>query len=147
MASQPRTPTLPEFDVTVGCPVGYLGGVAALVDCRWITMGMSSRRNSPRPAGGHNVQYLNAMNSDWDDVSFVISSQYRIAVLRRLADGPATPSRIANDADLGIAHISRALQGLRDRDLVELLVSEDRRKGRVYGVTEKGSQVWDKIEA
>jgi len=96
---------------------------------------------------GHNVQYPNAMNSDWDDVSFVISSQYRIAVLRRLADGPATPSRIANDADLGIAHISRALQGLRDRDLVELLVSEDRRKGRVYGVTEKGSQVWQKIEA
>lgn len=87
------------------------------------------------------------MNSDWDDVSFVISSQYRIAVLRRLADGPATPSRIANDADLGIAHISRALQGLRDRDLVELLVSEDRRKGRVYGVTEKGSGVWEKIEA
>lgn len=87
------------------------------------------------------------MNSDWDDVSFVISSQYRIAVLQRLSDGPATPSRIADDADLGIAHISRALQGLRDRDLVELLVSEDRRKGRVYGVTERGSQAWEKIEA
>src|SRR6056297_561832 len=81
------------------------------------------------------------MNSDWDDVSFVISSQYRIAVLRRLSDGPATPSRIADDADLGIAHISRALQGLRERDLVELLVSEDRRKGRVYGITELGGQV------
>jgi hypothetical protein len=37
------------------------------------------------------------MNSDWDDVSFVISSQYRIAVLRRLADGPATPSRSASE--------------------------------------------------
>jgi DNA-binding MarR family transcriptional regulator len=90
---------------------------------------------------------INQMNSDWDDVSFVISSQYRIAVLRRLADGPATPSRIANDADLGIAHISRALQGLRERNLVELLVSEDRRKGRVYGITEKGGNVWQKIEA
>ncbi|AQL44783.1 transcriptional regulator (plasmid) [Halorientalis sp. IM1011] len=87
------------------------------------------------------------MNPDWNEVSFVISSQYRVAVLRRLSEGPATPSQIATDADLGIAHISRALQGVRERDLVELLVSEDRRKGRVYGITEEGSQVWEQIES
>jgi DNA-binding MarR family transcriptional regulator len=87
------------------------------------------------------------MNSDWDNISFVISSQYRIAVLQRLAEGPATPSQIADTADVGIAHVSRALQELRDRDLVELLVSEERRKGRVYGITEAGSEVWTKIEA
>ncbi|SEP28546.1 hypothetical protein SAMN05216388_10647 [Halorientalis persicus] len=86
------------------------------------------------------------MSPDWDAVSFVISSQYRVAVLRRLADGPATPSRIASDSDKGIAHISRALQALTDRELTELLVSEDRRKGRVYGITETGSEVWTKIE-
>ncbi|WP_424016283.1 ArsR family transcriptional regulator (plasmid) [Halorientalis pallida] len=85
------------------------------------------------------------MSVDWDEVSYVISSQYRSKSLSRLADGPATPSRIANDADLGIAHISRALQGLRERELVELLVSEDRRKGRVYGTTEKGADVWEHI--
>ena len=87
------------------------------------------------------------MSTNWDDVSFAISSQYRVAALRRLADGPATPSRIASDSDRGIAHISRALQSLRDRDLVTLLVSEDRRKGRVYGVTEKGSKIWEQIVA
>jgi DNA-binding transcriptional ArsR family regulator len=87
------------------------------------------------------------MSSDWNDVSYVISSQYRIAVLKRLADGPATPSRIAENADLGIAHISRALQGLRERGLVELLVSEERQKGRVYGLTDRGDKVWDRIEA
>ncbi len=85
------------------------------------------------------------MTDNWDDISFVISSQYRVAVLRRLADGPATPSRIADDSDLGIAHISRALQGLQDRELVELLVSEERRKGRVYGISERGSEVWNRI--
>lgn len=85
------------------------------------------------------------MTDNWDDISFVISSQYRVAVLRRLADGPATPSRIANDSDLGIAHISRALQGLQDRELVALLVSEERRKGRVYGISDQGSEVWDRI--
>ncbi|WP_092664639.1 winged helix-turn-helix domain-containing protein [Halorientalis persicus] len=87
------------------------------------------------------------MSVDWDDVSYVISSQYRIGAMERLAEGPTTPSRIAADLDLGIAHISRALQGLRERDLVELLVSEDRRKGRVYGITEKGQQVWTEIES
>ena len=87
------------------------------------------------------------MSDDWDDVSFVISSQYRVMVLQRLSTGPATPSQIASDADVGIAHISRALQRLRERSLVELLVSEDRKKGRVYGLTERGSAVWDTIEA
>ena len=41
-------------------------------------------------------------------------------------------------------HVGR---DLRERSLVELLVSEDRKKGRVYGLTERGSAVWDTIEA
>lgn len=87
------------------------------------------------------------MTTDWDDVSFVISSRYRVAVLKRLADGPSTPSQVASDEDVGIAHVSRALQRLRERSLVDLLVSEDRKKGRVYGLTEQGRVIWDKIEA
>lgn len=93
------------------------------------------------------ARYHRHMSTDWDDVSFVISSRYRIAVLRRLATGPATPSQIATDADVGIAHVSRALQRLRDRSLVDLLVSDDRKKGRVYGLTERGRTVWETIEA
>lgn len=84
--------------------------------------------------------------TEWDDVSYVISSRYRIATLRRLADGPATPSRIADDTSLSVAHVSRALQELREHTLVELLVSEDRKKGRVYGITDRGNQVWETIE-
>lgn len=86
------------------------------------------------------------MEEDWDEISFVISSRYRIASLRRLAVGPATPSQIASDAEVGIAHVSRALQGLRERTLVDLLVSDDRKKGRVYGLTEHGREVWETIE-
>lgn len=81
----------------------------------------------------------------WDEVSFVISSRYRIETLRRLSEGPATPSLIAEEMDLSIAHVSRALQELKEAELVQLLVSEDRKKGRVYGVTEKGVDVWDTI--
>lgn len=86
------------------------------------------------------------MNKDWDEIGFVISSRYRIIALRRLAVGPATPSQIATDASVGIAHISRALQDLRDRSLVDLLVSDDRKKGRVYGLTEHGRDVWETID-
>lgn len=84
---------------------------------------------------------------DWDDVSFVISSRYRTIALRRLAEGPTTPSQIASDADVSIAHVSRSLQELRDHSLVSLLVSDDRKKGRVYGLTEEGKAVWNTIEA
>lgn len=85
--------------------------------------------------------------SEWDDVSYVISSRYRIATLKRLSDSPATPSRIAEDTDLSVAHVSRALQELRDHELTELLVSENRKKGRVYGITDHGEKVWETIEA
>ncbi|MHB9288911.1 ArsR family transcriptional regulator [Halobacteriales archaeon Cl-PHB] len=87
------------------------------------------------------------MSTDWDDISFIISSRYRVLALERLAEGPATPSQIATDADVGIAHVSRALQSLRERSLVDLLVSEDRKKGRVYGLTDEGRNTWETVEA
>ncbi len=87
------------------------------------------------------------MNDEWDEIGFVISSRYRVEVLRRLSEGPATPTQIASDSGAGIAHISRALSSLRERDLVELLVSEDRKKGRVYGITEPGEEIWEQIQA
>lgn len=66
--------------------------------------------------------------------------------MRRLDKGPATPSQIASDSDVGIAHVSRALQGLQELELVDLLVSEERKKGRVYGLTESGREIWERIE-
>lgn len=86
------------------------------------------------------------MSVDWDDISYVISSSYRVETLRHLADSPATPSGIAEDTGCYITHISRALQGLREHGLVDLLVSEDRKKGRVYGITEYGTRVFETIE-
>ncbi|MFB6159801.1 MAG: ArsR family transcriptional regulator [Haloferacaceae archaeon] len=87
------------------------------------------------------------MTPDWDEIGYVISSSYRVAVLQRLADGPGTPTQIAADTEFSLAHVSRALQDLRSRSLVELLVSEDRKKGRVYGITEHGQDVWSTIQA
>jgi predicted transcriptional regulator len=30
---------------------------------------------------------------------------------------------------------------------VELLVSEDRKKGRVYGITDRGERIWNQIQS
>jgi len=85
--------------------------------------------------------------TNWDEVSYVISSQYRIETIRRLASGPTTPSEIAADASVSLSHVSRALQELESQSLVALKVSEERTKGRVYGLTERGETIWDTIEA
>mgnify|MGYP006268540201 CR=1 FL=1 len=86
------------------------------------------------------------MTDDWDEIGFIISSKYRVGVLKRLVEGPATPSKISEDEDISIASVSHALKQLRERDLVELLVDEDRRKGRVYGITERGERLWTEIQ-
>lgn len=99
----------------------------------------------PLTADGATEQSTMVDFDQWDEVSYVISSRYRVETIRRLSEGPATPSLIADDMDLSIAHVSRALQELRDAELVHLLVSEDRKKGRVYGVTDKGVEVWNTI--
>jgi len=84
---------------------------------------------------------------DWDIIGYVISSTHRTMVLERLAEGPATPTQIASDTDLSVTHVSRALKSLRQHALVELLVPEERRKGRVYGTTADGEDTWDIIQA
>lgn len=85
--------------------------------------------------------------TDWDEVSYVISSRYRVETMRRLAVGPTTPSQIAEDASVSLSHVSRALKELSGQSLVTLKVSEDRTKGRVYGLTDTGRTIWETIEA
>jgi DNA-binding MarR family transcriptional regulator len=87
------------------------------------------------------------MSDEWDEIGFVISSTYRISVLQRLADSPAPPSTISDDTGCAVSHVSRALNDLRERGLVDLLVPESRKKGRIYGVTDHGREVWEIIEA
>lgn len=83
---------------------------------------------------------------EWDDISFVAASAYRETVLKQLAAGPATPSQIQAERDITLSHTSRALRQLRERSLVELLVSEDRRKGRFYGITDRGADLWGMVK-
>ncbi|MFB6202850.1 MAG: helix-turn-helix domain-containing protein [Halorhabdus sp.] len=83
----------------------------------------------------------------WEVVGYVVSSTYRVQVLQRLAESPAPPSTIAEDTDCAVSHVSRALQDLKEHGLVDLLVPESRKKGRIYGITDSGREVWERIEA
>lgn len=86
------------------------------------------------------------MTDDWNRIGFVISSRYRKIVLHELGESPSTPSQIAERSNSSIASISNALSELRENDCVELLVDEDRRKGRVYGLTETGTAVREDLD-
>lgn len=85
-------------------------------------------------------------SEDWEAVTFVRASQYRESVVRRLASSPAILTTIAADTELCLTHVSRTLGRLRTRSLVELLVADDRRKGRIYGLTDRGRAVNASIE-
>jgi DNA-binding transcriptional ArsR family regulator len=97
--------------------------------------------------GGEVVADSESDTSQADDLSFIISSQYRCAVVDALDEGAATPSTIAEEQSVGIAHVSRALQRMRERDLVELIVDEDRKKGRLYDLSADGAHLVEKFDA
>ncbi len=75
----------------------------------------------------------------WSDFSFVVSSGYRERVLATLSTKPRLPGQLAGETDLRLAHVSRALRELSDRGLVECLTPEVKARGRLYGLTARGS--------
>jgi DNA-binding MarR family transcriptional regulator len=77
-----------------------------------------------------------------EDAAFVVRSPHRTEVLRRLTEGNAIPSQIRDDTGQEYSRITEALNSLRGRELVELLVPEDTKRGRLYAVTERGEETW-----
>lgn len=77
------------------------------------------------------------------DAGFVKSSKHRMAVMRRLAQSPAIPKDIKNDTDRPYSRVSDAVDDLRSKGLVELLVPEEQQKGRLYQLTDRGEAAWE----
>lgn len=78
----------------------------------------------------------------------VAGSSHRRSVAEGLRDGgPSTPSTLAErlDGGMDVTHVSRALGDLRDVGAVELLVPDEKRKGRVYAVTDAGRRALDRL--
>lgn len=80
------------------------------------------------------------MSASGETMAFVMASSVRQEILSALDDGAKIPTELAaaTPEPMEIAHCSRALSELRDEGLVELLVPEDTKKGRLYGLTDEG---------
>ena len=79
----------------------------------------------------------------WDDVSFIISSDYRKKVLQEL-NNPKTPSNLSLSLNINKTHISRALGELSNKNLVKCLTPASK-KGRLYIISEYGEKVLKKV--
>lgn len=86
------------------------------------------------------------MSTDFAKLAYVEASSYRGEVLEHLSEGIATPKRITEANRGDIAHYSRALRQLEEKGVVELLVDDDVRKGRFYGLTDEGEELAERYE-
>jgi len=89
---------------------------------------------------------IDACMVDYNEVSGVVASKYRTNTVVALLDGPKMPSEIADETGADIAHVSRAITELADDGVTELLVSEDTKKGRLYGLTENGEEIAEVVK-
>ena len=80
------------------------------------------------------------------DASFVVRSPHRTTVLQRLWEGAAIPAQVRDDTGLEYSRISEAMNKLRERHLVDLIVDEDTKRGRLYNVTDQGEETLQFME-
>ena len=81
---------------------------------------------------------------DWETVSFVFSSELRLKTLLELSKSKYTPKQLSLFLNKPISHVSRALKELGTKGLVECL-TPNRKKARLYSITNLGNQVLDEI--
>ena len=79
----------------------------------------------------------------WEDVSYVLRSKTRKAVLTRL-ETPKTPTLLAQELHTSIPNISRALHELLAKKLIESLTPKER-SGKLFVVSKHGRIVSSKV--
>jgi len=80
---------------------------------------------------------------DWDDVSYVLRSKTRKAVLASL-EHPKTPTLIARELGISASNVSRALRELQSRRLIVSL-TPNARSGKLLQATPLGRMVVSKL--
>ena len=82
---------------------------------------------------------------DWKKYGYVLSSTYRQKIVLSLKKGPKTPKQISIESRLRLSHVSSTLKDLSNSDIVKCL-TPDLKKGKIYGLTEDGKEIAEKIE-
>jgi predicted transcriptional regulator len=78
--------------------------------------------------------------SIWQNYGQVVASKYRRGIVLVLHNRPMTPTEISKEMGVNIAHISRSLRELVEKQVV-ICLTPNRKKGRVYSLTEKGIEI------
>lgn len=84
------------------------------------------------------------MALSWDDVSFLLASEYRRKIMKALKEGPRTPSMLAKETSLYPEHVSRTLKELKKRKLI-LCLTPNRKRGKLFKLTEIGKKTLKKM--
>lgn len=77
-------------------------------------------------------------------ISLLKSSEYRYKIIYSISDDTLTPSEIAIKTKIRLNHVSMFLKELKENHLVKCL-NEDKRKGRLYELTELGKDAITKL--
>jgi predicted transcriptional regulator len=81
---------------------------------------------------------------EWNNYGFVLASEYRKVVIKALAEKPKTPKQIADETKYNLSHVSRSIRQLEDRGLIKCL-TPNRRKGKLYGLTDNGVRIFNQL--
>lgn len=75
-----------------------------------------------------------------DVAGFISSSTHRQKVVAALSEGSKTVKQIARETEMYVSHVSNTLRSLEERNLAKC-TTPDRKKGRLYKLTEEGGNV------
>lgn len=80
----------------------------------------------------------------WVLYASVISSNNKVKILKVLGKAPMTPKQISDITLVSLSTVSKTLKKLRENNIVTC-VTPNRKKGRLYALTIKGSWILDKL--
>lgn len=73
-------------------------------------------------------------------IGYVISSTYRVKVVKSLSKGDMIPTEIAHDSGIRTNHISKVLAELKAKGIV-VCTNEEDKKNRNYKLTKLGKEI------
>lgn len=76
---------------------------------------------------------------NWKLLSYVSRSKQRKEIILAL-EKPKTPTQIAHDTKLSVAHVSRTLKEFSIKELAKCMTPNEK-IGRLYQLTDKGKEV------
>jgi len=77
-----------------------------------------------------------------EEIAFIKSSKYREIVIFEINDKFKMPKEISKSRNIHLSEVSRALKGLREKKIVEV-INPDAKKSRIYQLTPKGKKILD----